>query len=147
MSGISYSVLGKRRRGVLFTTCKRPATKLHEPERQVQFVIFEKFTCAIKTKLLSRYYLYKPLIDMTGSQERQNFESMHALFVICTCVTTLQSGCVGMAPFSANQKRVIFSCTILVMLLRILICYYWYPLLKNKHNCTCQCKELLFNRV
>ena len=36
MSGISYSVLGKRR-SALFTTCKRSATKLHEPERQVQF--------------------------------------------------------------------------------------------------------------
>ena len=60
-----------------------------------------------------------PLIDITRSQERQNFKSMHALFVICTSVTTLQPGCVGMAPFSANQKRVIFSCTLLVMLLGI----------------------------
>ena len=45
----------------------------------------------IDTKLpeKSRYYLYKPFMNIIGSQERQNFESMHELFVICTCVTNL----------------------------------------------------------
>ena len=35
------------------------------------------------------------------------------LFVICTRVTTLHSCYMRMHQFSANQKRVIFSCTLL----------------------------------
>ena len=37
---------------------------------------------------------------------RTKFESVRALFVLCTRVTTLHS-------FSANQKRVIISCTLI----------------------------------
>ena len=51
-------------------------------------------------------------------QGRRNFESVRAfaraIFVICTRVTTLHSCCMRMHSCSANQKRVIFSCTLLV---------------------------------
>ena len=45
--------------------------------------------------------------------DRWNFESLHMLFVICTCDTTLHS-CYKriMHLFSANQKLVIFSFTL-----------------------------------
>ena len=47
------------------------------------------------------------------SQAWQNFESMPALFVICSFVTTLHSCYMRTHSFSANQKCVIFSCTLL----------------------------------
>ena len=34
----------------------------------------------------------------------------------CTCVLTLQSCCMRMYSFSANQKHVILSCTLLIKL-------------------------------
>ena len=42
-----------------------------------------------------------------------NFESMCALFVLCTCITTLHLCYMRMHSFSANQKGIIFSCTLL----------------------------------
>ena len=45
--------------------------------------------------------------NITESQERdrRNSESVRALFVICTCVTTLHSCSVRMRWLSADQKR------------------------------------------
>ena len=51
---------------------------------------------------------------ITESQDRGNFESVLALFVIYTRVTTLHSCCMRMHSFPANQKRVIFSCTFML---------------------------------
>ena len=51
---------------------------------------------------------------ITESQDRGNFESVRALFVIYTRVTTLHSCYTRMHSFSANQKRVIFSCTFML---------------------------------
>lgn len=42
-----------------------------------------------------------------------NFGSAHALFVICTRVSTLHSCCMTMHSFSADKKHVFFSCTLL----------------------------------
>ena len=42
-----------------------------------------------------------------------NFESMCALFVLCICITTLHLCYMRMHSFSANQKGIIFSCTLL----------------------------------
>ena len=64
--------------------------KLHLSYRLVQFGFFEKFTCAYYAKLQekSRYYLLIMYMkNITESQDRQNFERLHMLFVICTCVT------------------------------------------------------------
>ena len=44
----------------------------------------------------------------TESQSRRNFESVRALFVICTRVIILHLRYMRMHSFSANQKRVIF---------------------------------------
>ena len=90
--------------------CSRPANDLQQncmnPSVKCNL---KNLVVLIDTKLpeKSRYYLYKPFMNIIGSQERQNFESMHELFVICTCVTTLQSCYTGMPSFSASQKRVI----------------------------------------
>ena len=65
-------------------------TKLHEPEGQVQFVVFEKFTSADYTKLQQKscyYLLIMYMKKMMKRQDRQNFISMH---VIYTCVSTLR---------------------------------------------------------
>ena len=59
--------------------------KLHKPVGQVQFVVFEKFTSAYYTKLQENTYYYLLTIyrkNITESQHRQNFESVHMLFVI-----------------------------------------------------------------
>ena len=48
------------------------------------------------------------------SKDRRNFESLHVLFVICARVTTLQLCYMRMHSFSANQKRVISSGTLLI---------------------------------
>ena len=50
---------------------------------------------------------------MTESRDRLNFESVRVLFVICTCATTLHSCYTRMHSFSVDQKRVIFSRTLL----------------------------------
>ena len=105
MSGISYIVLGKRR-SALFTTCKRCATKLHEPERQVQF---EK-SCRAYWHQIAREITLLP-IQTFYKHHRESRETKfwkHA-WVICTCVTTLQSCYTGMPSFSASQKRVIIN--------------------------------------
>ena len=65
-------------------------TKLHEPEGQVQFVVFEKFTSAHYAKLQekSRYYLLIMHVKkMMKRKDRQNFIRM---YVIYTCVSTLR---------------------------------------------------------
>ena len=49
--------------------------------------------------------------NIAESRQRRNFESVRALFVICIRVTTLRLGYMRMQPFSANEKRVIFSGT------------------------------------
>ena len=46
------------------------------------------------------------------SHDKRNLESVRSLFVIFTRVTTLHSYYI-MHSFSGNQKRVIFSCTLL----------------------------------
>ena len=56
----------------------------------VQYVVFEIFTSAHHTNLQERSFYYLMIIYMkniTESQDKQNIESVHALFVICTCVT------------------------------------------------------------
>ena len=50
---------------------------------------------------------------ITERQDRRNFESVHALFVICTRVTTWHSCYTRMHLFSANKKHVKFSCTLI----------------------------------
>ena len=72
--------------------------------------------------------------NITESQNRRNFESVRVICNLNSChnfaqlCTTLHSCYMRMHSFSANQKRVIFSCT----------------LLRNKrylvkiHTCTCQ---------
>ena len=50
----------------------------------------EIFTSAHHTNLQERSFYYLMIIYMkniTESQDKQNIESVHALFVICTCVT------------------------------------------------------------
>ena len=46
--------------------------------------------------------------SITENQDGRNFECLHALFVICTRVTTLHSCYMRMHLFLANQKHVMF---------------------------------------
>ena len=50
---------------------------------------------------------------ISQSVDCQNFESVHALFGISTCVTTLHSCYIRTHLFSASQRHVISSCTLL----------------------------------
>ena len=59
--------------------------KLQKPVEQVQYVVFEIFTNAHHTNLQERSFYYLMIIYMKNITE--SIESMHALFVICTCVT------------------------------------------------------------
>ena len=55
----------------------------------------------------------------SGGKDRRNFESVRALFVFCPGVTTLDlryDFAIVLHSFSANQKRIIFSCTLLIKL-------------------------------
>ena len=79
--------------------------------RHVQFVVCEKFTSAYYSKLQekSRFSLLTMYMkNNRESQSRRNFESVRALFVICTRVIILHLRYMRMHSFSANQKRVIF---------------------------------------
>ena len=51
--------------------------------------------------------------NIPESQVRRHCESVRALFVICTRVTTLHSCYMRMHWLSANYKRVVFLCTLL----------------------------------
>ena len=88
-------------------------TKLHEPVGQVQFVdvvLLGQFTSAYCTKFLEKSCYLLLIMYMkkhASSQDRQNFKSVRALFVIYTSVTTLHSCYMRMLLFSANQEHVI----------------------------------------
>ena len=72
--------------------------------------------------------------NITESQNRRNFESVRVICNLNSChnfaqlCTTLHSCYMRMHSFSANQKRVIFSCTLLRN----------KPCLVKIHTCTCQ---------
>ena len=73
----------------------------------MQFVVFEKFTI-IYWHQIARKIMWLLFNTVHGkknaeSQERRNFESVRALLVICTRVTTSQSCYTRMQSFSANQ--------------------------------------------
>ena len=62
--------------------------KLLSPVRQKQFVVFEKFASVYYTKLLKKScYLLIMCVkkNITESQNKQNFESVGMLSVICLC--------------------------------------------------------------
>ena len=66
--------------------------------------------------------------NIAAGEDRRNFESVRAVFVICPRVTTLDlrylhSCYMRMHSFSANQKRIIFLCTLLIKL----FIYNTYP--------------------
>ena len=63
--------------------------------------------------------------NITESQDRWNFERLHTLFVIYTCDTTLHSCYKRMHLFSANQKLVIFSCTLSNNVIIWCKCFRW----------------------
>ena len=61
------------------------------------------------TKSQEESFYYLLITNMKTHRQKSRltkFESVRALFVLCTRVTTLHS-------FSANQKRVIISCTLI----------------------------------
>ena len=62
---------------------------------------------------------------ITENLDRRNFESLHTLFVICTCDTTLHSCYKRMHLFSANQKLVIFSCKLSNTVIIWCKCFRW----------------------
>ena len=62
---------------------------------------------------------------ITENLDRRNFESLHTLFVICTCDTTLHSCFKRMHLFSANQKLVIFSCKLSNTVIIWCKCFRW----------------------
>ena len=63
--------------------------------------------------------------NITESKDRWNFERLHTLFVIYTCDTTLHSCYKRMHLFSANQKLVIFSCTLSNTVIIWCKCFRW----------------------
>ena len=107
-------------------------TKLHEPIGQVRFVVWKIYKCLLPQIaggiMLSLVTMY---IENT-SQKVKTDEILKAcakylyfalVLQLCTCVITLQSCYIRMYSFSANQKHVIFSCTLLIKL----FIYNTYP--------------------
>ena len=68
-------------------------TKLNKSIGQVQLIVFEKFSKSllfqIAREIMSLLIMY--MKKTSQSQDSQNFESIHVLFVICTLVRQSQS--------------------------------------------------------
>ena len=126
-----------RKFGVICTGKFSKTTKLHEPVRQVQFVVFENFqvfitpNCTRNHVVTSWQFTWKKeKHHRKSSRETKfwkrarvcaryicNFYTCYNFVLVlqlCTRVTTLHSCCTRMHSCLANQKRVIFSCTLLV---------------------------------
>ena len=93
---------------------------------------FEKFMTVLILKNCKRNHLISCSLNewtwknITESQDRWNFERLHTLFVIYTCDTTLHFCYKRMHLFSANQKLVIFSCTLSnTVIIWCIKCFRW----------------------
>ena len=93
---------------------------------------FEKFMTVLILKNCKRNHLISCSLNewtwknITESQDRWNFERLHTLFVIYTCDTTLHFCYKRMHSFSANQKLVIFSCTLSnTVIIWCIKCFRW----------------------
>ena len=71
-------------------------TKLNEPAGQEQFLVSKMNECLlhqIAREIVSLLVNNVHKKNIAESQDRRNFESVRALFVICSLVTALQSCC------------------------------------------------------